>query len=78
MRYYSTQRPVMPGSFPKPAGNMPSEIESFDQRTFCEDIGREAWGYIEYPAPLSEKDAKDCELVAANGAGSPAKQEVRA
>ena len=65
MRYYSTQRPVMPGSFPKPAGNTVRKIENFDVRTFCEDIGREAWGYVEYDGPLSEEDAKEYELVAA-------------
>ena len=65
MRYYSTQRPVMPGSFPKPAGTTVREIENFDARTFCEDIGREAWGYVEYDAPLSDEDAKEYELVAA-------------
>lgn len=38
MRYYSTQRPVMPGGFPKkPAVE---KIENFDTKTFCEEIGR--------------------------------------
>ena len=30
MRYYSTQRPIMPGSYPKPAGNPVVEIRNFD------------------------------------------------
>lgn len=45
MRYYSTQRPIMPGSYPKPAGNPVVEIRNFDARVFCGEIGREAWGY---------------------------------
>lgn len=43
MRYYSIMRPVMPGSYPKKAAAQ--EIENFDEKTFCEEIGREAWGY---------------------------------
>lgn len=64
MRYYSTQRPVMPGSFPKPWGNMVVEIVNFDDKTFVEAIGREAWGYIEYDMPLNPELAEDYELVA--------------
>lgn len=52
MRYYSTQRPIMPGSYPKPAGNPVVEIRNFDARVFCGEIGREAWGYIEYEQAL--------------------------
>lgn len=61
MRYYSTQRPVMPGSFP--GGYAVDEIVNFDQRTFCEEIGREAWGYIDFAVPLPEGEAKKWELV---------------
>lgn len=39
MRYYSTQRPVMPGSFPKEGVQ---EIHNFDSRTYVPEIGREA------------------------------------
>jgi len=63
MRYYSTQRPVMPGTFPKPQGNKVLAIENFDERTFCMEIGREAWGYLEYEKPLTEKEAAAYELV---------------
>ena len=52
MRYYSTQRPIMPGSYPKPAGNPVVEIRNFDARVFCGEIGREVWGYIEYEQAL--------------------------
>lgn len=63
MKYYSTQRPVMPGSFPKPQGNKVLAIENFDRRTYCPEIEREAWGYLEYEQPLTEKDVAAYELV---------------
>lgn len=62
MRYYSTQRPVMPGSFPKEGAQ---EIYNFDSRTFVPEIGREAWGYIEYEAPLTDREARSYELTPA-------------
>lgn len=64
MRYYSTQRPIVPGSYPKPQGNTVKEIRNFDERTYCEEIGREVWGYIEYERPLHRDTAADYELIA--------------
>lgn len=64
-RYYSTQRPVSFGTYPKPQGNKVLNIENFDERTFCEQVGREAWGYIEYELPVSDVLLKDFELVKA-------------
>ena len=61
MRYYSTQRPIMPGSYP--CRDKVVSITNFDTRTFCEDIGLEAYGYIEYSEPLSESEAGNYELV---------------
>lgn len=63
MRYYSTQRPVMPGGFPKKAAV--EKIENFDTKTFCEEIGREAWGFIEYLEPLTKEEADAYELIQA-------------
>lgn len=63
MRYYSTQRPVMPGSYPKKAAV--EEIHNFDNKTFCEEIGREAWGYIDYREELTEAEARSYELIQA-------------
>ena len=40
MRYYSTQRPVTPGSFP--SGYAVEEIVNFDRKTHCDEIGRTA------------------------------------
>lgn len=65
-RYYSTQRPVAPGTFPKPYGNPVVKINNFQQgRVFVPKIGRDAWGYVEYEKPLSTVMAADCELTPA-------------
>ena len=63
MKYYSAQRPVGPGTFPKPKGNKVLEIVNFDKRKYCEEASRDCWGYIEYEYPLTEKQAVDYELV---------------
>lgn len=63
MRYYSTQRPVAPGNYPKPEGNPVLEIVNFDHRIHCEEVDREAWGYIKYEYPLTKSEAKRWELV---------------
>lgn len=62
MRYYSTQRPIMPGSFPIHPGNKVLEIHNFDSKSYCGEIGREAWGYIVYEQPIHPEDAIDYEL----------------
>lgn len=61
-RYYSTQRPVAPGTFPKRPDNKVVEIVNFDKRIPVENQTMRAWGYIEFQKPLSEKDASDYEL----------------
>ena len=62
MRYYSTQRPVGPGTYPKPQGNAVKEVFNFDSKTYCEEIGRGVWGYIEYESPLPPELASTYEL----------------
>ena len=61
-RYYSTQRPVDIGTFPKPAGNAPVEIHNYDNRQPVEGGTMQAWGWLEYAKPLTEKEAGDYEL----------------
>ena len=61
-RYYSTQRPVGPGTFPKPPDNHPVEIHNYDRRQPMEDGCLQAWGYLEYLKPLTEKQMQDYEL----------------
>lgn len=63
IRYFSTQRPVSPGTYPKPDGNPAKLIHNFGSRKFITNIGKEAWGYVEYEKPLTEKDAANYELV---------------
>lgn len=64
MRYYSTQRPITPGAFPKRDGNKVLEIVNFDSKTYCEEIKCEAWGYIDYENPLDRLDCNSYELTA--------------
>ena len=54
MRYYSTQRPVTPGSFP--SGYAVEEIVNFDRKTH---------GYIDFAQPLPEGEAQKWELTQA-------------
>ncbi len=65
-KYYSTQRPVDIGTFPKTESG-PAEIVNFDQRESVENGKFLAWGYLLYHAPLTEKQMADYELRAAPG-----------
>ena len=62
-RYYSTQRPISPGTYPN-GENKPVSIENFDERQLVENGQLQAWGYLEYAEPLSQKEMKDYELKA--------------
>lgn len=61
-KYYSTQRPVDLGTFPKPPHNAPDEIVNYDQRVPVEGGVFLAWGHLTYTKPLTEKQASDYEL----------------
>jgi hypothetical protein len=61
-KYYSTQRPVDIGTFPKPPHNAPDEVVNYDQRIPVEDGTFLAWGHLTYTKPLTEKQASDYEL----------------
>ena len=41
-RYYSTQRPLCLGAFPKPQGNKVLEVKNFDGKTYCGEIDKQA------------------------------------
>lgn len=62
-RYYSTQRPVSPFTYPETENNPSIHIHNFERRVYIPEIGRRAWGYIDYREPLTEKEADDYELV---------------
>lgn len=57
-RYYSTQRPVTLGTFP----GKPINIHNFDTRESVCGGQMQAWGYVEYKKPLTEKQMNDYEL----------------
>ncbi|MCM1061227.1 MAG: hypothetical protein NC452_13200 [Eubacterium sp.] len=59
-RYYSTQRPIGPGTIP--ADPKPAKVENFVARTFIESVGRQAWGYAEYPCELPAEEIAKWEL----------------
>ena len=61
MKYYSIYRPIAPGTCPKKDGR--ETIVNFDAPQYCDGIGREAWGYIDYPDPLGKEEADSYELV---------------
>lgn len=65
-KYYSTQRPVDIGTFPK-TENGPLRLVNFDSRVDVEQGQFRAWGYLVYDAPLTEKQIADYELRAAPG-----------
>lgn len=57
-RYYLTQRPPSPGTFP----GKPANLTAFNTRQYVSEIERQAWGWVEYEGPLTEKQAADYEL----------------
>lgn len=56
--YYSTQRPIGPGTCPK----RPLEVVNYDERTPVEQGAFAAWGLLFYDRPLSAKEVSDYEL----------------
>ncbi len=63
-KYYSTQRPVDIGTFPKPPGNPPLAITNYDERIWIEDELLLAWGELTYAMPLTQAQLDDYELKA--------------
>lgn len=71
MKYYSTQRPLSPGTFPVPPrsggagwnGIKILSVTNYPDRQLVPSIGRMAWGEIEYSAPIPERDAADYDLI---------------
>lgn len=59
-RYYSTQRPVAPGTYPKRGCQ---KIMNFDDRIHIDEIGKEAWGYIDYDRELTPQETSNYELI---------------
>ncbi len=57
-RYYLTQRPPMPGTFPRLAKN----VVSYEDRIEIPNLTSRVWGYVEYEAPLKLKQIREYEL----------------
>lgn len=62
-KYYSTQRPVSIGTFPKDTDNPPIRIENYTGRTWVELNTRLAWGALVYAKPLPEEEQRSYELM---------------
>lgn len=61
-KYYSTQRPVDIGTYPKPPHNTPDEIVNYEGRVPVEGGTFQAWGHLTYTRPLTEREMADYEL----------------
>lgn len=61
-RYYFTQRPPMPGDFPKPKDNKVVVLETFARRRLVPMLHSYAWGCVEYEKPLNPKYIRKYEL----------------
>ncbi len=68
-RYYSTQRPVDIGTYPKSPDNPPLSIVNYDddRRRPVANGRLMAWGELTYAKPLTEKQMEDYELKPAPG-----------
>ena len=64
-KYYSIMRPIGIGTYP--AGAHVSNIVNFHERKYVPEIGREAWGYIEFSHTLSKQNQIDYELLPGGG-----------
>lgn len=62
MKYYSTQRPIAPGTHPKPSDNCVMNINNYAEHTYVPAISKWAWGEIEYVFPLSPEYVDAYEL----------------
>lgn len=66
-KYYSTQRPIEPGSFPNRPDNRAANIVNYDERRHVENSSFQAWGELTYESPLSQEEVSAYELRAAVG-----------
>lgn len=64
-KYYSTQRPVDLGTYPKSIQNPLIDFTNYDRRSPVENDSFKAWGELYYLEPLTEKQMEDYELRAA-------------
>ena len=58
-RYYSTQRPITPGTVPK---DSLIGVVNYGARSYVPEIDREAWGHADYSRMLTGKEINEYEL----------------
>lgn len=63
-RYYLTERPPMPGTFPN---HDVVNVMDYGEKIFIEEINAEAWGYVDYSDPLRESEINAYELTYEKG-----------
>ena len=65
MKYYSSERPIAPGSVPVPSGNRILKIKNYDCATLILGTGLPIafWGMVEYENPLTTQECEDYELI---------------
>ena len=61
-KYYSTQRPVSIGTFPKDHFKAPIRLQNYDGRLPVEGGAFRAWGEVVYDTPLTEGELRSYEL----------------
>lgn len=64
-RYYSIMRPIGIGTYS--TGARVTNIVNFHERKYVDEIGREAWGYIEFSHTLSKQNQIAYELLPGGG-----------
>ena len=61
-KYYSTQRPIDVGTYPKSYFNRPIHMDIYPGRQQVPGEAFQAWGAILYAQPLTEQEIRDYEL----------------
>ena len=61
-KYYSTQRPIDMGTYPKSYFNRPVHMDIYFNRQQVQGEAFQAWGAITYAQPLTEQEMRDYEL----------------
>ena len=61
-KYYSTQRPVDIGTYPRPKDNLPVAHLNYGERQPVEGESFRSWGELWYRHPLTEQQMSDYEL----------------
>ena len=61
-KYYSTQRPIDIGTYPKSYFNRPLHMDIYPTRQQVPGEAFQAWGAITYAQPLTDREMQDYEL----------------